>query len=207
MIEIEASSLDQALKRAELALGLEREYIRYEIDTARTSLFGTRDRRIVIRACPDQKLYHPALSPFLQSFRELSGLDVLFSFPEGVGDKDVSILVEGADSHLFDEREGELLIALQYVLNKAFGEKMGRFILLDTRNEFRQKREQKIHSLTYVIERELTQKSEFLTPRLNPSDRKVLHQYASDRGYLSESQGTGYYKRMKIVRPSNNTQR
>ena len=140
MIEIEASSLDQALKRAELALGLEREYIRYEIDTARTSLFGTRDRRIVIRACPDQKLYHPALSPFLQSFRELSGLDVLFSFPEGVGDKDVSILVEGADSHLFDEREGELLIALQYVLNKAFGEKMGRFILLDTRNEFRQKR-------------------------------------------------------------------
>ncbi len=197
MIEIEAKNIDLAIKKAEKELGLSRKYIKYEIDTEKSSFFS--QKKIVIRAFPNEEYYNKDLSPFLEDFKRKTRFNVIFKFEKQEGNL-LDVIIKGKDVRWFEKNDGELLIAFQYLLNKVIGEKTGIVIRLETENNFRKKKESRIKKIIEKAEKELETKEEFVSDRLNPYDRKYLHIKASEKGFSTESIGEGYYKRVKIRR-------
>ncbi len=197
MIEIEAKNIDLAIKKAEKALGLNRKYIKYEIDTEKSSLFSQKEKKIVIKAFPNEEYYDKELTPFLEEFKRRTYFRIMFKF-EKKEERIKDVIIKGKDVRWFEKNDGELLIAFQYLLNKIIGEKIGAVIRVDTENSFRKRKEAKIKELIEKAERELKENEDFLTDKLNPYDRKYLHIIASEKGLATESIGEGYYKRVKI---------
>ncbi len=199
MIEIEAKNIDLAIKKAEKELGLSRKFIRYEIDTEKSSLFSAKEKKIVIRAFPNEEYYNEDLSPFLEDFKKKTNFNVVFKFEKKEGNL-IDVIISGKDVRWFEKNDGELLIAFQYLLNKVIGERIGIVIRTETENNFRKRKEVRINRLLERAEKELDEKKEFITNRLNPYDRKYLHIKASEKGFTTESIGEGYYKKVRIKR-------
>ena len=197
MIEIEAKNIDLAIKKAEKALGLSRKYIKYEIDTEKSSLFSQKEKKIVIKAFPNKEYYDEELTPFLEEFKRKTYFRIMFKF-EQKEEKIKDVIIKGKDVKWFEKNDGELLIAFQYLLNKIIGERIGAVIRVETENNFRRRKEEKIKKLIERAEKELKENEDFFTDKLNPYDRKYLHILASEKGLTTESIGDGYYKRVKI---------
>jgi len=199
MIEIEAKNIETAVRKAETELGVNRKYIKYEIDTNKTQLFSKKGKKIVIKAEIDKTSYHPLLSPVLNNFKIATKFNINFIFKKH-SEKEIEIIISGKDSRLFEKKDGELIIAFQYILNKAIGEREGLVIRVDTENKYKKRKDKKIENLLEIAIRELEQKEFFISNNLNPSDRKYLHIIAERKGVETESIGSGYYKKVKIFR-------
>lgn len=202
MIEIEAKNIDLAIKKAEKALGLSRKYIKYEIDTEKSSLFSPKEKKIVIKAYPNEDYYDEDLSPFLEDFRKKTKFNVNFKF-ERTEENIKDIVIKGKDVKWFEKNDGELLIAFQYLLNKIIGERIGVVIRVETENKFRKRKESRLIRLMEKAKQELENREYFLSNKLNPYDRKFLHIIAPEKGLVTESVGEGYYKRVKIKKDVN----
>ncbi len=199
MIEIEARNIETAIKKAENELGVHRKYIRYEIDTSKTQLLSRKDRKIVIKAEIDKSSYDPSLSPFLDVFKKSMKLNIDFMFKKE-RENIVNVIITGKDSKKFEKKDGELLIAFQYVLNKVIGEKEGIVVKVDTENKYKIRKEKKIKNIIEKAKKALIEQEYLITNNLNPSDRKNLHIFAEEQGFETESIGKGYYKKVKIFR-------
>jgi predicted RNA-binding protein Jag len=199
MIEIEAKNIETAIKKAENELGVSRKYIKYEIDTDKTQLFSRREKKIVIKAEIDKTSYHPDLSPLLSLFKKETKYNIDFMFKKH-SEKVIEVIITGKDSEQFEKKDGELIIAFQYILNKAVGEKKAIVIKVDTENKYKKRKDKKMERLLEKALKEIETNENFITNNLNPSDRKYLHIIASEKGVETESIGSGYYKKVKIFK-------
>lgn len=113
--------------------------------------------------------------------------------------------IEGADSSLLLIEGGELLEALQHILNQAFGRTLPKDerIVCDVEN-FRATREAELRAMArHAAERVRSTGVPFTFGPMNPNERRVIHlALATEDDLYTESVGEGSARRLKVSRKS-----
>ncbi len=196
--EFEGKELEIALQEAEDYFGLPREKLAYRIVKEKSSLFG-RQRKIVIEAWARDETQEEDLKRFLEALREKLELQGEFRCRDlrtGMLEVDYT----GEDYYVFTENHGELLNALQYLLNKIFPY-IGKKIITDT-HHYRRHRENYLRRLARKVAERVreTGEEELLFP-MEPNERRIVHTVVNSmEGVASESQGEGPIKRIRVYK-------
>ncbi len=196
--EFEGINMEAALQEAEDYFGLPREKLAYRIVKEKSSLFG-KQRKIVILAWARDETKEEDLKAFLNFLKEKLALNGEFLCRDSRGNM---LVVEymGDDYYIFTENHGELLNALQYLLNKIFPS-IGKKIITDT-NGFRRQREYYLRRLARRVAERVreTGEEEILFP-MEPNERRIIHMVVNSMdGVASQSEGEGPIKRIKIFK-------
>ncbi len=136
----------------------------------------------------------------LNSIFDSAGFDLHAS----VGDSDVSCLlaIDGADSALLLSQGGELLDALQQILNQAFGRTLpkGQRIVCDA-NDYRASREAELRAMAQHAARQVRDTSSpFVFGPMEPGERRVIHLcLAEEHDLVTESIGEGNSRRLRVT--------
>jgi spoIIIJ-associated protein len=111
--------------------------------------------------------------------------------------------IEGADASLLLSEGGELLEALQHILNQAFGRALPKEerIICDVEN-FRATREAELRAMArHAAERVRSSGIAFTFGPMNPNERRVIHMaLATETDLHTESVGEGTARRLKVTK-------
>ena len=109
--------------------------------------------------------------------------------------------IDGADSGLLLSQGGELLDALQQILNQALGRTLprGQRIVCDA-NDYRAAREAELRAMAQHAARQVrTTSSPFVFGPMDSSERRVIHLSLSEEEDLAtESIGEGHARRLRV---------
>ena len=110
--------------------------------------------------------------------------------------------IEGPDSGLLLNQGGELLDALQQILNQAYGRHLpkGQRIVCDA-NNYRAARESELRAMAEHAARQVrTTSSPFLFGPMDASERRVIHlSLAEETDLVTESIGEGHARRLRVA--------
>jgi len=109
--------------------------------------------------------------------------------------------LDGEDASLLRSEGGELLSALEHLLNQAFGRALplGERIICDVQN-YRATREAELRAMArHAAERVRTTQSAFTFGPMNSNERRVIHlSLAEEPDLHTESIGEGNARRLKV---------
>lgn len=113
--------------------------------------------------------------------------------------------IEGEDSGLLLGQGGELLDALQQILNQAFGRSLpkGHRIICDA-NNYRAAREAELRAMANHAARQVrATSSPFVFGPMDPMERRIIHlSLATEQDLATESIGEGNARRLRVsLRP------
>src|SRR5215813_12102154 len=110
--------------------------------------------------------------------------------------------IEGTDSGLLLNQGGELLDALQQILNQAYGRNLpkGQRIVCDA-NNYRAARESELRAMAEHAARHVrATSSAFVFGPMEPSERRVIHlTLAEEADLVTESIGEGNSRRLRVA--------
>ena len=113
-----------------------------------------------------------------------------------------TLAIEGSDSGLLLNQGGELLDALQQILNQAYGRTLpkGQRIICDA-NNYRAARESELRAMAEHAARQVrTTSSPFVFGPMDASERRVIHlSLAEEADLLTESIGEGNARRLRVA--------
>lgn len=109
--------------------------------------------------------------------------------------------IDGADSTLLLNEGGDLLEALQHLVNQAFGRTLpqGERVICDVEN-FRATREAELRAMArHAAERVRTTGGAFAFGPMNSNERRIIHlALANEEDLYTESIGEGSARRLKV---------
>jgi spoIIIJ-associated protein len=219
--EFEGRDLPEALESASRALGVAREALEFRlVDEGRRGLFGLGAKRVRIAVAapetvasvaveiprpaePEGDDAGPAASSVEETLRQmldLMGLD-LEARIEAEGDA-VRVLLTGADRRVLLQKDGELVNALQFLLNR-----MARRAWPDVAHVlvscegFRDRREEDLVELVREVARQVARTGH---PKklhsMNPYERRLVHLTVREFPDLtSRSAGDGFLKQVTVA--------
>lgn len=199
--EFKGKNLEDAILHAEHKLKLTRAEFNYEIVTEKTRLFGI-SKEVVIRAVPKAAPPEDAAASFLERLLKVFPLEIRYHVQRRNGI--LFVVFDGPDKQLLLWKDGQLLLALQHVLNKVSGEK----VQVDC-EFYRKRKEKKIREYALEVANHVRQsgRSE-ITELMNPYERRIVHIAVNQvPGMTSESLGDGFLKRIKIFAAGRNGKR
>jgi spoIIIJ-associated protein len=136
----------------------------------------------------------------LNSIFESARFDVRAAASES--DLGCTLSIEGADCGLLLNQGGELLDALQQILNQAYGRNLpkGQRIICDADN-YRAARESELRAMADHAARQVrTTSSPFVFGPMDASERRVIHLTLAEEGDLvTESIGEGHARRLRVA--------
>src|ERR1041385_6096501 len=140
----------------------------------------------------------------LNSIFESAGFDVRASASES--DLGCLLSIEGGDSGLLLNQGGELLDALQQILNQAYGRAlpMGQRIICDA-NNYRAARELELRAMAEHAARQVRSTSAaFVFGPMDASERRIIHlSLADEKDLVTESIGEGNSRRLRVALKQN----
>jgi len=135
----------------------------------------------------------------LNSIFESAGVDVRASASES--DLGCLLSIEGGDSGLLLNQGGELLDALQQILNQAYGRDLpkGQRIICDA-NNYRAARESELRAMAEHAARQVrSTAAAFVFGPMEASERRVIHlSLADEEDLITESIGEGNGRRLRV---------
>ena len=136
----------------------------------------------------------------LNSIFESARFDVHATASES--DLGCTLSIEGADSGLLLNQGGELLDALQQILNQAYGRTLpkGQRIISDA-NNYRAARETELRAMAEHAARQVRSTSAaFVFGPMEASERRVIHlSLANEEDLVTESIGEGNGRRLRVA--------
>jgi spoIIIJ-associated protein len=136
----------------------------------------------------------------LNSIFESAPFDVRAAASES--DLGCTLSIEGPDSGLLLNQGGELLDALQQILNQAYGRNLpkGQRIVCDA-NNYRAARESELRAMADHAARQVrATSSPFVFGPMDASERRVIHLSLAEEGDLvTESIGEGHARRLRVA--------
>lgn len=192
-------SLKDAILKAAEEFNTDEEKIRYEIITEKTRYFGHRQREIFINAWPYDGSEEEELKSFLKEIIDQMQLDLDFEIEDKKGFLKVNF--RGDDYKLLLYQNGNLLNAIQYLLNRLFSDTVGKKIYCECEN-FRKNRERELTNLSHHYAKEVQKKGKPLSLKeLNPFERRIVHITINKYSDLeSKSIGDSFLKVITIKR-------
>ena len=113
-----------------------------------------------------------------------------------------TLSIEGPDCGLLLNQGGELLDALQQILNQAYGRNLpkGQRIICDA-NNYRAARESELRAMADHAARQVrATSSPFVFGPMDASERRVIHLSLAEEGDLvTESIGEGHARRLRVA--------
>src|SRR2546421_821332 len=113
-----------------------------------------------------------------------------------------TLSIEGADCGLLLNQGGELLDALQQILNQAYGRNLpkGQRIVCDADN-YRAARESELRAMADHAARQVrTTSAAFIFGPMDASERRVIHlSLADEQDLVTESVGEGNSRRLRVA--------
>jgi spoIIIJ-associated protein len=192
-------SLKDAILKAAEEFNTDEEKIRYEIITEKTRYFGHRQREIFINAWPYDGSEEDELKSFLKEIIDQMRLDLDFEIEDKKGFLRVNF--SGDDYKLLLYQNGNLLNAIQYLLNRLFSDTVGKKIFCECEN-FRKNRERELTNLSHHYAKEVQKRGKPLSLKeLNPFERRIVHITINKYSELeSKSMGDSFLKVITIKR-------
>ncbi|MBM3293219.1 MAG: hypothetical protein FJY82_01715 [Candidatus Aminicenantes bacterium] len=190
--EFKGKNLEDAILHAEHKLKIPRSEFNYEVVTEKTRLFGI-GKEVVIRAWPKGTADEGAVAKFLDELLVVLPLEVSYQLRRK--NDIIFVVFDGADKQLLLWKDGQLLLAIQHVLNKISTQK----VQVDC-EFFRKRKEKRLRDFAQDAARQVAAsgRPEVLDP-MNPYERRIVHIVANQiPGVTSESLGEGFLKRVKI---------
>ncbi|MBQ0003094.1 MAG: protein jag [Treponema sp.] len=219
--EYEAKTEKEAIEKAAVELGLERDQFDVEIlETQKNSLFKKGFVKIRVHVEDGVKVisnssypqtkrtadpvpqgeFEEKLITFIKDIVEKMGYDVKVDvmFRE---EKKIGIKMESSSSSILIGRKGKNLDALQLLLNVYAG-KLGHEdvrVILDTEN-YRIRREESLVRLAYTTaDKVRSNKNSILLEPMNPFERRLIHTTLNDIPDVeTKSEGDGLYKQVRV---------
>jgi len=191
--EFKGRNLEDVISHAEHVLKIPRSQFNYEIVAEKTKLFGAKTKEIVITAWPKNISNENIEKEFLDPFLKLLPLDIQYVAKRK--DDILSLIFEGPDKLILLQKEGELLLAFQHILNKVSPHK----VQADC-DFFRKRKERELKDyVRHVADRvRKSGQNEILDP-MNPYERRLVHVTVNHiLGISTESIGNGFLKRVKV---------
>jgi spoIIIJ-associated protein len=137
---------------------------------------------------------------FLESLFESAGLSLRVAGQESP--TECLMDLSGPDAELLQAESGELLLALQHLLNQAFGRTgpEGQRIVCDVEG-FRATREAELRAMANLAaERVRESRIPFVFGEMNASERRVIHLTIADcEDLYTESVGEGSARKLKVA--------
>jgi len=195
--EFSSHSLKNAILEAAGAFNTDEDNIKYEIITGKTKYFGHKEREIYIRAWASDGGERKILSDFIEKIIKLLKFDLCFDIIEKKGF--LKINFKGDDYKLLLYKNGNLLNAFQYLLNRLFSDEIGKKMYCEC-EQFRRKREQELTTISNRYAREVMDKGKPINLKeLNPFERRIVHLTINKYPDLeSKSEGDGFLKIITI---------
>jgi spoIIIJ-associated protein len=211
--EAEGRSIEEALESISRQHGISVEDLEYEIVENKRKILGILGKEnVLVRAWPrSPSMKDPA--EVLRELMSLAGISVdVRRVDDGDSSEGVRLELEGRDLGLVLRRNGEVLDAIQYLLNKMVNRRTQRpiSITLDS-SGFRERKQQRLREMALEAAEEARthRKSVVLNP-MSPRDRRIIHITLKDhQDITTRSIGEGYLKKVMISlkRPSNRSRR
>ncbi|HJT67492.1 MAG TPA: R3H domain-containing nucleic acid-binding protein [Pyrinomonadaceae bacterium] len=140
---------------------------------------------------------------YLEDVFAATGLQLRVSVKQGVAGEVLDI--EGKDSELLQAQTGELLEALQHLINQVFGRGLaaGERLVCDV-NGFRATREAELQAMANLAANRVRQTGiAFTFEPMSANERRIIHLTLADSPDLfTESIGEGSDRKLRIVRKS-----
>jgi spoIIIJ-associated protein len=144
------------------------------------------------------------VAAFVEGIVEAAGFDLSVKVDDLGGDDPdhLRVVLSGPDRGLLLGRNAELLDALEYITNRAFGKQLSHDgkITFDSGN-YRALREQELKMMAEkAAERVRTSRTSFTFEAMSPSERRIIHlTLVDDRTVRTESVGDGAERKVKVV--------
>ena len=139
---------------------------------------------------------------FLERLSRVFPLEITFRVQRRNGF--LFVVFEGNDKQLLLWKDGQLLLALQHILNKVTGEK----VQVDC-EFFRKRKEKQVRDYALHVAQQVRQSGQSeLMDLMNPYERRIVHIAVNQiPGMTSESLGDGFLKRIKVFPAGRNGKR
>ena len=183
---------------AALDFNVNEDQVKYEIVTEKTKYFGHSQREIFIKAWPSDGSELSELKEFLTRMTAMMDIKIKFNFTNGQGFLRVEF--SGEDYKLLLYQNGNLLNAIQYLLNRLFSDIIGKKIYCECES-FRKNREQELSHLAHRYAKEVRKSGKSIDLKeLNPFERRIVHMTINKYSDLeSKSNGEGFLKVITIL--------
>ncbi len=192
-----SSSLKEAIALAAGEFKTSEDNVKYEIITGKTKYFGYKQREIYIRAWTCDGTNEQQLHSFIA--RMFKGMELSMDFE--VHDRKNYVLVNfwGSDFKILLYHNGNLLNAIQYLLNRLYSDEVGKKIYCECEN-FRKNRERELSALAHRYAREVKRDGRSIDLKeLNPFERRIIHMTINKYSDLeSKSDGDSFLKIITI---------
>ena len=197
--EFSSNSLKDAIAKAAEEFNIGEEQIKYEIITEKTKYFGHSRREIFINAWASDGTEEKDLSGFIKKLIETMKMKLDFNISNGEGFMKVDF--RGEDYKLMLYQNGNLLNAVQYLLNRLFSDVVGKKIYCECEN-FRKNREYELSRLAHRYAKEVRKSGKPVNLKeLNPFERRIIHMTINKYSDLeSKSNGENFQKIITIRR-------
>lgn len=202
-VEAEGKTLEEALLKASQKLRVPSSSVGYELLERKGGLWGILGRKgIRIKAWIQQEETIEA-QLFLEELLRKARLECRLTQIRAE-DEVLTVHLEGEDSGLLLQKEGELLEALGYLTARALSKKTGQHkrVLIDI-GGFRARREQELREKALRAAKEAMRRGSAALGPLTARDRRIVHLFLKERpGLASRSIGQGPLRRVLITRES-----
>lgn len=197
-VEVEAATVDEAIDEALRRLGVERGAVSVAV------LDPTAARvRVTLRGAEVSPETAGALAQQVL-VETLRRLELACDVAAKAGDEPGTTVldVSGADEALVIGRHGQVLDALEHVLNRiAFRDDYGAGRIMVDVDGYRQRREESLQALAQRLAERAKETGRPVTlDPMTARDRRVVHlALQSDPGVVTRSEGEGQFRRLVIV--------
>jgi spoIIIJ-associated protein len=138
---------------------------------------------------------------FLENVFEMTGLQLRVAVKQGIAGEVLDI--EGHDAELLQSQTGELLEALQHLINQVFGRNLsaGERLVCDVHG-FRATREAELQAMANLAANRVRQTGiAFTFEPMSANERRIIHLTLADSPDLyTESIGEGSDRKLRIAR-------
>ena len=218
-IEIEAKSAEEAIERICKELGKEREELEFEvIEEKGRGLFGLMgNKRVKVRGrlkepLPKQEEKKPTATPEtgedalsyakMVLERVLAGIAVPSQVEGRVDGESICLDIKGDGTGLLIGRHGQTLDAIQYIVGRIVGKRLGekKVIVIDT-ERYRERRRENLERLSRQMGEKAKKMGRAVSLQpMTASDRRIVHlALKHDRDLETRSEGEGSMKIIKII--------
>jgi spoIIIJ-associated protein len=139
---------------------------------------------------------------FVERITETAGFDLDVDVDETDEEESYRVVLNGPDRGLLLGRGAELLDAIEYVTNRAFGKQMHHDakIVFDSGN-YRAMRERELQLMAQAAaDRVRSSRASFTFEPMTPSERRIIHlALVEDASVRTESTGDGLDRKVKIL--------
>ena len=200
--EFVANSLKEAIQKAAEEFGVQEDRLKYRIITEKTKYFGHKQREIFIEAWRSDGSEQKGMEGFIRLLLDEMKIDLRFELESKSEFLRVNFF--GEDYKLMLFQNGNLLNAVQYLLNRLYADEIGKKIYCECEN-YRKKKEVELSAQAHRFARQVRRSGKAVElPELNPFERRIIHMTINKYSDLeSKSDGDNFLKVITIRKKPN----